>query len=319
MFDVITIGSAFRDTFLFINPKDAPVIDNPEKDPMREKLITFEFGAKIDIDESCLAVGGGGVNTAVTFARAGLKCASVISIGIDEAGKMIEDVFKKEKINKKFITKHTDQSTGFSTLIVAGKEKKDRVILIERGASDELNFSPSARSISKTKWYYLTALSGDYLEKELSDIFSVVQKKQIKIAWNPGSKQLKAGVSSLSKYMKYCEIFIVNLDEAIELVGGKKDMDCLLSSLISKGPRRVIISNGIDGVYYADKNQKMHIKANKSIKAKEPTGAGDSLGSGIVASLIRNPCDIKGALEYGIRNSESVVQEIGAQEGIIYV
>ncbi|MBU2575830.1 carbohydrate kinase family protein [Patescibacteria group bacterium] len=318
MLDVITIGSVLEDTFLFLDPADAPVIDNPNPDPKREKLITLEFGAKIDVKDSFVTIGGGGMNTAVTFARSGLKCACFASLGRDDAGSRIEKALKKEKIGRQFIAKDSDQATGFSILIVTGKDKNDRVILIERGASNDLNFSSKIKSISKTKWYYLTALSGDYWDKELSDIFSVARKKQIKLAWNPGSSQLKAGISGLSKYMKDCEIFIVNRDEAIELVQAKNDIDYLLRGLLDKGPNRVIISHGIEGVYYADKNQTMHVKANKTIKAKEPTGAGDALGSGIAAALIKNPDDIKSALEYGIRNSESVVQEIGAQTGIIY-
>jgi len=54
-----------------------------------------------------------------------------------------------------------------------------------------------------------------------------------------------------------------------------------------------------------------------SIKVKERTGAGDSFGSGFISGLISNK-DIGDSLNLGISNSESVIQYIGAQEGILH-
>ena len=319
MLDVITIGSAVEDVFLFLDPADAPVIDNPYNDEKRKKLIALEFGAKIDVKDAVRSIGGGGINCAVTFARAGLKTGSVLSIGKDRAGAEILSKMKQEKIKTKFVSKDKNLCTGFSTLIVAGKAKKDRVVLSERGASDKLNFDPSNRALKKANYYYLTALSGKSWTKELDDICSVVRGKSIKLAWNPGSLQLKAGLNGLKKYLQLCEVFVVNKDEAIDLVGKGKTMDQLLKALLDNGAKRVIISQGIEGVYYADSMQTVHAPANKSIKAKEATGAGDAFGSAFTASLIKDPNDIKSALKNGIRNSESVIQKIGAQEGIIQV
>lgn len=318
MFDVITIGSAVKDRFLFLDSADAPVIDNPYNDPKREKLIALEFGAKIDVKKFTACFGGGALNSAITFARADLKASAVISIGEDEAGKEIQRIMKKEKIASKFVKKLKDVETGLSTIIVAGEAKHDRVILIERGASDHIDF-PESRFKAKAKWYYLTALSGKNWKRELSKICDSARKKHVKLAWNPGSSQLKQGLSVLQKFMLNCEVFIVNRDEALDLVHGKNDVPRLLRALLEKGPRRVIISDGINGAYYADKDQNIHAKANKALKAKEPTGAGDAFGSGFVASLIKNPDDIKSALDNGIKNSESVIQKTGAQEGIIKI
>ncbi|OIO49230.1 MAG: hypothetical protein AUJ34_01530 [Parcubacteria group bacterium CG1_02_41_12] len=320
MFDIITIGSAVRDIFLFLDPKDAPVIKNPACDPRRKELLALEFGAKIDVKDSCITVGGGGINTAVTFARAKLKVGSVLSVGCDTAGGEIISVLKKEKISAKFVHQNSGTHTGFSTLIVSGEKKKDRTILVARGASDLLNFDQKDGLAQKTKWYYLTALSGKNWKKELSDIFSVARDRNIKIAWNPGSLQLKAGASELKKYMKLCEIFLVNKDEAYDLVGVFDDMGSVLSALRDLGSKGVIVSDGINGAYYSDSDSGMiHAKADKSIRAIEPTGAGDAFGSAFVARLIKNCDDIQGALDFGIKNAESVIQKIGAQKGILYV
>ncbi|MAG28607.1 hypothetical protein CL632_00455 [bacterium] len=314
-YDVITIGSAVKDIYLFLDPRDAPVIDNPKKDPAREKLITLEFGAKIDVKDSVTTIGGGAVNCGVTFSRLGFKSASVVSIGDDENADSVERAMKNEKIDTRFVQRNKDLPTGFSTLIVAGKAKHDRVVLVERGASNKNNFDPQKRGITKTKWYYASALSGSW-KKELQDIALAVRKHKIKWAWNPGSSQLHEGLSGLSSFMKACTVFMVNRDEALELTGAENKPKILLKALLAKGPESVIISDGINGIYYADESQMLYMSADKSIKAVEATGAGDSFGSGFVAGLLDKD-DIEYALDLGITNSESVIRKVGAQQGIL--
>lgn len=318
-YDFITIGSAVRDIFLFLNPSDAPIINNPNKDPKREKLIALEFGAKIDVQKSYLLVGGGGVNTATTFKRFGFNTACVVSLGDDENAAVIERELKKEGISLSFITKNQSDQTAFSVLIVTGSQKRDRVILVERGAGDFLNFSNSLKSITSTKWYYTTALSGSSWKMELEEISRTANKHAIKWAWNPGYAQIKDGVASISKFMKACDVFIVNRDEAIELLESRSDPKTLCSRLLEYGPRSVIISDGPDGAHYADKAQYKYIKAHKTIKAKESTGAGDAFGSGFVAGMVKYNGDIDQALRVGIKNSESVIMKVGAREGILYL
>lgn len=315
-YDVITIGSAIRDAFLFLDPKDAPIIKNPKADPAREKLIALEQGAKIDVVRSARAIGGGGANAAVTFARAGLSTAAVVRVGADSDGDEVVRVLTRERIATRFIQRDTALCTGFSTLIVAGKERRDRAALTERGASNSNNFSPAQAGIAKAKWYYTTALSGPGWKKELSDISRTAQKHGILWAWNPGASQLKVGLSALVRFMKACTVFNVNRDEALLLVGGKNDIKTLLTALRSAGPEHVLISDGANGAYYADANQMLRMAADRSIKALEPTGAGDALGAGFIAGRCAG-LDVPTALSAGIANSESVIRTIGAQDGIL--
>ncbi|MDZ4221853.1 MAG: carbohydrate kinase family protein [Patescibacteria group bacterium] len=315
-YDAITIGSAVRDIFLFLDPKDAPVIKNPQKDARREKLIALEQGAKIDALHSERTIGGGGANAAVTFSRQGLNTAAVVAVGDDEDGAEVRRSFKSEGIDTRFVQAGPKQATGFSAIIVAGAKIRDRAIITERGASDTNNFSPKVSGITNAAWYYTSVLSGNGWKKELTDISGAVKKHNINWAWNPGSAQLSAGLKTLAPFMKACTVFNVNRDEALELTGAKNDIKALLSALLKAGPKSAIISDGINGVYYADAGQMLVMRADKSIKALEPTGAGDAFCSGFVAGLIASG-DVVSALDAGITNSESVICSVGAQKGIL--
>jgi sugar/nucleoside kinase (ribokinase family) len=317
-YNIITIGSAVGDYYFFVDKKDAPVINNPKSDVTRKKLIALEFGAKIDVSRFEICYGGGVFNSAVSFSRMGLKPAAVCCVGKDIAGSEIQSLMEQEGIATEFIQKSKKSLTGLSALIVSGFEKKDRVILTARGANDDLDFSIKIKGITETDWYYTTALSGKSWKRELKDIATAVKEKKIKWAWNPGALQLKSGVSFLGKFLEFCDVFIVNRDEALELAGEPDDISRLLNYILDKGPKMVVISDGINGVYYADEHNKFHMDANRSIKALEPTGAGDAFGSGFVSGLIKTKMkDIELALRCGILNSESVIQKTGPQKGII--
>jgi len=319
-YDVITIGSAVRDMYLFLKEKDAIVIDNPKKEITRKQLLALEYGAKLDVEDSFQAVGGGGINSAVTFSRLGLKSACVLSLGEDDNAGAIYKVCKDEGINTRFVQNKSKKPTGFSALIVAGKQN-DRVVVVERGANDDQDLSINKSKINNTKWYYTTSLSGKNWESILVDITKSVKKNSIKWAWNPGGVQLGAGLRILGKYLKYCTVLILNRDEAIGLLAQrsgkvKDNPKDLLSSILKFGSNSVVITDGSKGVYYADNLGMMYVRADLSVKVKERTGAGDSFGSGFISGLILNK-DIGDSLNLGISNSESVIQYIGAQEGIL--
>ncbi len=90
MYDIVTIGGAMRDIYFYTD--EGLIIDNP-KDPLREKLIAFELGAKIYIKEVYLGAGGGASNTAAGMARLGLKIATITRVGQDREGdELIKDM-----------------------------------------------------------------------------------------------------------------------------------------------------------------------------------------------------------------------------------
>ena len=73
MFDVISIGSATLDVFL-----RSPELDVEKQNGTKE--ICVPYGAKLEVEEIHFETGGGGTNTAVTFARQGLKVACIEEI-----------------------------------------------------------------------------------------------------------------------------------------------------------------------------------------------------------------------------------------------
>jgi len=321
-YDIITIGAAVRDIFLWLSSDDAAIFANPADDPTRKELLALEYGAKINAARSAHSFGGGAFNAAVTFSRLGFKTGIVTALGCDDTAEAMANAMRHEGLGLDFISHHSTRHTGFSVIIEAGIAK-EHVIIAERGANNLLSFSPTKSGLGSAQWYYLTSLTGENWPKILEKIVSAVRRKKINWAWNPGGEQLEAGFGFLGRFLKHCAVFMVNRDEALELLRGedrqvKDDINYLLNSLLHWGPKMVIITDGRNGAYYADKQRMFHISADKNLTVVESTGAGDAFGSGFVAGLLSTKmANIPYALDTAMYNAESVLGAIGTQAGIL--
>ena len=221
------------------------------------------------------------------------------------------------------IQKTAKTETGFSFLLVG--PENEHICFSNRAANDELKIMNRELSIMENaKWLYLTSLSGDWLTN-LKKIFSV---SSAKIAWNPGQRQILAGVKVLGKYFKRVDCLIVNKDEAIEIaVSDKKyknkgvaflnQMKNLLFGLAFYGPKIVLITNGRHGADAIIGGKVYHQAAAKIRQQIDATGVGDAFGSSFIAGLELYNRDIKRSLYLAAKNSAAEISQPGAQNGLL--
>ena len=318
-FDVVTIGGAARDITFYT--KEGKLVAQM-KDPLRQKLLGFEYGAKINIEKSFCTFGGGAANAAVALARLGLKTAAIARVGKDEDGRAVIANLVKNKIDTKFIQIDPAEKTGFSFIVTFGPEVEHTAFLF-RGANNNLKFETRNLKL-KTSWFYVASLSGEGWRGVLD---SVVAKKETRLAWNPGNKQLAAGLSGLKKYLAKTAIFFVNKDEAIELVASlpkyKKAGTAwlnqpknLFSVLAEFCPGILVITDGGKGAYLSLRG-KMHHQVSLSKKIVDTTGAGDAFCSSFLAGYINYRGDILKAAKLGATNSAYNLTGVGAQEPLL--
>ena len=312
--DVLTIGGATVDIMMYTD--ECKIINNPH-DITRQKLIAFEYGAKINTDEVYLTYGGGAFNTAVNFSNLGLKTVLRAQLGDDAWGAEIMKYLRQKKVSTDLISIQRQGHTGTSIIINVGRNK-EHVIFLYRGANHVIDINYRALAKFSPKWVYLTSLTGSKTKANLENIFRFVKTKKVKLSWNPGNEQLELGFRGLRKYLDKVTVFNVNKDEAIELAvsAGEKttNINKLLKLLKSWGPEIVVITDGPKGAYAWAEGKEYFVKA-LPIRGINTTGAGDSFGSTFVAGLIKTD-DINFSLKAAIINSNYVIQEIGAQKGM---
>jgi sugar/nucleoside kinase (ribokinase family) len=311
MYDIVTFGSATHDVFM--SSKKLKAIKSDQFDT--QKGLCVALGSKIEMDDFFFAMGGTGANTAVTFARQGLKTCYCGSIGKDYAGQGVKDEFAKHGVLLDLLKEIEKYPTAFSVII--SLPKIGRSILKKLGAchfitEKDIDFN----KLKKTKWIYLGSLSGQAY-KIVKSVINFASKNKIKIAANPvGTSQLSIGLKSLISFLNKMDILIVNQEEASRITGidYKKEKDVFKKLdkivdgivVVTKGPKGVVVS---DGKY-------LYSAGIPKSGLVDRTGAGDAFGSAFVAGWIDKK-DISHAIQLGTANATSVLQKFGATNGLL--
>lgn len=312
MYDVITFGGATRD--IFFKTSDGVILPNPKDD--KEKMLGFKYGQKIITDNAHFSFGGGAFNSAVSMAKLGLNVAVCINIGRDESAHSIVERLRELGVNTSFVTTDPENHTAMSLILV---DKGEHIAILHRGANNFLNIKDRDK-MKEAKWFYITSLTGQS-HMILPEIIQFASKYKIKVAFNPGSVQLKSGFNGLKNILKETEILVLNKEEAEELYCSENickilDEKALVLSLLKMGPKSVVITDGKNGSYYGDADHIYYEEAFANGREIDTTGAGDAFGSAFLTSIVKG-FGKKEALKVASVDAASVVSKVGAQSGLL--
>lgn len=139
------------------------------------------------------------------------------------------------------------------------------------------------------------------------------------MAFQPGTFQIKLGHEQLRDVYENTEIFFCNKEEAQEILKTTEgDIPTLVRMVRELGPTIPVITDGPNGAFTVDADdQAWHMPMYPDpAPPVDRTGAGDSFSSTFTSAIIlgKDPAE---ALSWGPINSMSVVQKIGAQEGLL--
>ena len=313
---ITVIGSCTQDIMFYTD--QAVLMTNP-RDIVRQRLIGFEYGAKIHSREVYLTPGGRGANVAAGLASLGLRTRLISAVGQDAVGREILAGLKRRGVDISGVQRKKKIGTAFS-LVVNVRPDNEHVLFAYRGAGDLLTLKPSLIRRINSSWVYLNSLVG-VRPALLSRLFDHLQNKKIMLAWNPGAVELKWGLKKLRRYINSRTVLIVNRDEALELVQSLKTHKKVnniksLAKALHQSQKLTAITDGAQGAYVYD-GRKLYYHQATHHRPVNTTGAGDAFGAGLIAGLIRYQGDIDRSLRLGLLNSGSVVSQVGAQTGLL--
>lgn len=306
-FDFIAIGETTIDAFIRI--KDAHVNCSINKDSCE---ICMAFGTKIPYEsvEEIFAVGNA-ANASVSASRLGLKSALIANVGADRNGKMCIEALESDGVSTKFIAINKDKATNYHYILWFEDE---RTILQKHS-----HFPYKLPKLDKTKWIYLTSLGEDSLPYHQEIVEFLEKNKDVKMAFQPGIFQIKMGYDKLREIYARSEIFFCNTEEARTILnkGGEVSIKELLAGINKLGPNIVVITDGKNGSYFYADGRSFFMPIYPDPKPPfERTGAGDAFASTMVSAIIAGK-SIPEAMAWAGINSMSVVQQVGAQRGLL--
>ena len=303
---IVSLGAALQDIYLIDHDDLTPTAFNEAA--ILGKIVV---GSKVDIDRICYSVGGGGVNSSITFARHGHEVVFLGNIAHDPAGALIVKTLDREGVDTSYLNFLERKSTGTSVILLDSKSG-ERTILTHRGASEQFgNFSEKDLDGILPDWLYVTTLRGDL--ETLERFFVKAKAMGAKIMFNPGIKELEQP-RALLKLLKYVDVLNVNKAEAAMLVPGTVlvELLCRLSGYV----KTVIITDGPMGGIAGSGEAIYRFGIYEDAKIKDSTGAGDAFGSGFL-SHFADGYSFRNSLIFASANSTAVVSKIGANKGIL--
>ncbi len=303
---IASLGSALQDIYLIDRDDFGSMVLND-----KSLFKTLEIGSKYDIDSIDFYVGGGGTNSAVTFARSGHEAIYIGNMAHDSAGEEILRKLDEEGIDTSFISFPAKAKTGCSIILLDSKTG-ERTVLTFRGASAKFNnLKASDLELIQPDWLYVTTLRGDM--GTLLTFFEKAKELDTKIMFNPGTLELMNPKQILG-LLQDVDVLLVNKREAAQLVPGT-----VLQELLVKLKRycpTVLITDGAMGGIASDGQKTYRFGIYEDVKIKDTTGAGDAFGSGFLAAFAAGKT-FKQSLIFASANSTSVVQKRGAKNGLL--
>lgn len=310
--DILAIGDTVIDAFIRL--ADAEVTCDSDN---KNCKLAVRYGDKVPYEEVyiCNAVGNA-ANAAASGARLGLSSGILTYVGNDQNGQDCIAEFKKNNVETDLVRVAENMKTNYHYVLWYDV---DRTILIKH---EKYNYTLDGipEGTDAPKWLYVSSL-GENSFHLYEDIVKYLEKNpEVRLAFQPGVFDMKQGVEKLSHVYSHAYAMCVNVEEAQRILGeSSRDLKTLMTGLSKLGPKIILVTDGFDGAYGYDTTLGdagfffMPIYPHTPI---ERTGAGDAFFSTVVSALSIGKT-LDEALTWGPINSMSVVQQIGAQKGLL--
>ncbi len=226
-FDLIALGDITTDAFIQLALNSAH-IEHGEKG---KEQLCMNFGDKIPYERvDIIRAVGNSPNAAVSAARLGLHAALVTNIGDDQNGAECKESLEKSAVDTSFISTHTGKETNYHYVL---RYEEERTILIRHIAYDY-----RLPDIGEPTWLYLSSLGENSLPHHEEIVNYLKEHPQVKLAFQPGTFQMKLGYEKLKGMYEHAELFFCNKEESQRILGSMRKTSVYFSkTCTSWGPR----------------------------------------------------------------------------------
>lgn len=305
-YDFLGIGDITIDAFIKI--KEARVF----RDSSGEKpQLCLNFADKVPYEDVYVVPAvGNSPNAAVAASRLGLKSALLTNIGNDMNGRDCLKALKAERVSAEYVVKNKDKKTNYHYVLWF---EDDRTILVKHE-----NYDYKILGIKYPRWVYLSSMGENSLPFHYELLKYFEEHPDIKLAFQPGTFQMKFGKEKLEGIYKRTDVFFSNKEEAQRILETEdSDIKKLLKAMAELGPKIVVITDGVKGAYSYDGREMLFMRLYPDpAPPLERTGAGDAFSATFTAALALSK-SVREAMMWAPINPMSVVQKIGARAGLL--
>lgn len=307
--DVLSVGDIVTDAFVKLQDDQA----HTYKDE-KGTWLAMPFATKVPFDHAeVVEAVGNASNASVSFSRLGLHSGLVANVGGDQHGRDMIAALHRNKVDTRFVHINPGKASHYHYVLWY---KEERTILVN--SIDYVYHWPHLRPHETPKWLYFSSVGKFALEYHDDMADWLEHNPDVKLAFQPGTFQMSLGVKRLERIYQRADVLILNREEAALVTGGDhENIKELLDGMHRLGAKIAVLTDGPKGAYASDGSRKLKMPPYPDPAPPfERTGAGDAFASTFVAAIIKGS-NIEGALQWAPINSMSVVQQVGAQKGLL--
>ena len=305
---ILGIGNAIVDILCKVS--DDFLIKNSLTKSTMKLIDQAEFQkllSSLNIEET---ISGGSVaNSIVGLSQLGNDVGFIGKINNDDLGNKYEDGLKKEKV--KFLYTKKDELTPTGSCLILITPDSERTMCTFLGVAGKINDNDVHEKYIKNadvlflegylwdegepkKAFEKAILNSKKTAMSLSDLFCVERHKQ----------------DFLELVKHKLNIIFANEQEITALIDAKSFEEVVSFSREIK--KNVIITRGEKGAIAINSGEIIECNAQKNLKIKDLTGAGDLFAAGYLHGIINN-LSVKECLDKGTELSSKIIQKIGAR------
>ena len=253
--------------------------------------------------------GGSVANSIVGLSQLGNKVGFIGKVSDDDLGIKYEEGLKKENVQFFYSKKKEAIPTGTCLILITPDSERTMITFL--GTAGKINENDI--DISAVKNSEILFLEG-YLwdEGEPKKAFEKAINNSNKVAMSLSDlfcvDRHKPNFLELVK--NKLDITFANEQEIMSLISAKKFDDVI--NFAKEINKFIVITRGEKGAIAIDKNKVFECSAEKNLKIKDLTGAGDLFAGGFLHGLI-NGKSTKECLKTGTQMSSKIIQIIGAR------
>ena len=305
---ILGIGNAIVDVLCKVS--DDFLIKNSLTKSTMKLINQSEFQkllSSLNIEET---ISGGSVaNSIVGLSQLGNDVGFIGKINNDDLGNKYENGLKKE--NVKFLYTKKDELTPTGSCLILITPDSERTMCTFLGVAGKINDNDVHEEYIKNsdilflegylwdegepkKAFEKAIFNSKKTAMSLSDLFCVERHKQ----------------DFLDLVKHKLNIIFANEQEITALINAKSFEEVVSFSREIK--KNVIITRGEKGAIAINSSEIIECDAQKNLKIKDLTGAGDLFAAGYLHGIINN-LSIKECLDKGTELSSKIIQKIGAR------